>query len=281
MNVESLEIFVLAEEHASGLFWAQHGISFLLSIEVDGSRHELLFDTGNSWEPIKHNLKLLGRSVKEIKALILSHRHYDHTGGLRGLLSEIERPIPIIAHPDVLKPNFVLPFRDIGLPISAEEIRSLGGKLLLTRDPIEILPGVITTGEVPRITELEKEMTIETYTIDEEGRLVRDPIMDDLSLVVRMDGGSIVITGCSHAGIVNIVKRARQLAGPVRAVIGGFHLIKAPESRIEGTAEALKDLGVQKVITGHCTGLAGECILRKEFGEDFEQLATGSILRFK
>lgn len=281
MNIESLDIYVLAEEHASDLFWAQHGISFLLSMRIDGSRRELLFDVGNSWGPIDHNLRLLRRSVKEIEALILSHRHYDHTGGLKGLLSEIGRPLPIIAHPDILRPNFVLPLRDIGLPISAEEIRSLGGRLLLTRDPMEVLPGVITTGEIPRVTELEREMTIETYTIDENGRLIKDPMMDDLSLVVRMKGGSIVVTGCSHAGIINIVKRARQLVGPVRAVIGGFHLIKATESRIRETAEALKDLGVQKVITGHCTGLRGECILREEFGSNFGQLAVGSVFRFE
>ncbi len=281
MSVELLEIYVLAEDHASGLFWAQHGISFLLSVEINGLKHELLFDVGNSWEPIKHNLRLLKKDIGGVEALVISHRHYDHTGGLKGLLSEIERPLPIIAHPDVLKPNFTLPLRDIGLPISAGEINSLGGKLLLTRDPIEVLPGVLTTGEIPRVTELEREMTIETYTIDESGRLVRDLMMDDLSLVIRMEGGSIVITGCSHAGVINIVRRARQLVGPVRAVVGGFHLIKAPESRIRGTAEALKDLGVQEVITGHCTGLAGECILKKEFGESFKQLATGSILRFK
>ncbi|MCD6349014.1 MAG: MBL fold metallo-hydrolase [Candidatus Korarchaeota archaeon] len=281
MGVELLEVYVLAEEHASGLFWAQHGISFLLKVWIDDEVYKLLFDTGNSWEPIRHNLSLLRETIDDLKALVLSHRHYDHTGGLEGLLKDLGRPLPIVAHPEIFRPNFALPLREIGIPLRREETEALGGRLILSRDPIEVLSNVITTGEVPRVTELEREMTIETYTVDESGRLVRDPMMDDISLIVKMEGGSIVITGCSHAGIVNIVRRAIDLAGPVKAVVGGFHLVGASEERIEGSVRALKDLGVRQVITGHCTGLAAECAFRREFGEYFRQLAVGITLRFE
>ncbi len=280
MSVDRLEVYVLAEEHASGMFWAQHGISFLLKIEANGINYKLLFDTGNSWEPIKHNLSILKEDLDDLIALVLSHRHYDHTGGLKGLLKELGGEIPIISHPDLFKPNFILPFRDIGIPYRREELEDLGGKFILSRDPIEILPGVMTTGEVPRTSELESKMTIDTYTL-EDGKLTKDPLMDDNSLIVRTKEGSIILAGCSHAGIVNIVRHAINLAGPVRAVIGGFHLISADQERIDGTVRAFKELGVREVYTGHCTGLAAECAFRREYKDNFKQLAVGKIFSFE
>ncbi len=279
-TVDRLEVYVLAEEHASGMFWAQHGISFLLKVRSGEQVHEILFDTGNSWEPIEHNLRLLGQDVSRVKAVVLSHRHYDHTGGLRGLLTDLNREITVISHPDLFRPNFVLPLREIGIPFNKEELEGLGARFLLTRDPIEIVSGVATTGEIPRTSELEREMTIETYTVDDDGRLVRDPIMDDVSLIVKLGGGSVVLTGCSHAGVVNIVKRALEIAGPVRAVMGGFHLVSASEERIEATVKALQNLGVEQVITGHCTGLPAECAFRRAYGEGFSQLAVGRVFKF-
>ena len=279
-TADELEVSVLAEEHASGMFWAQHGISFLLKVRSGGQVHEILFDTGNSWEPIAHNLRLMGEDVSGIKAVVLSHRHYDHTGGLKGLLVELGREITIISHPDLFRPNFVLPLREIGIPFTREELEGLGAKFLLTRDPLEVVPGVITTGEVPRTSDVEREMTIETYTVDDEGRIVRDPMLDDVSLIVRLEGGSVVLTGCSHAGVINIVRRSSEIAGPVKAVVGGFHLISASEERIEATVEALREMGVERVITGHCTGLAAECAFRRSYGKGFEQLAAGRVFRF-
>ncbi len=280
MDVEQLEIYVLAEEHASGMFWAQHGISFLLKAKIEGITYKLLFDMGNSWEPIKHNLSLLKEDIDGLLGLVLSHRHYDHTGGLKGFLIELNKEIPIISHPDLFKPNFLLPFRDIGIPYRREEIENLGGKLILSRDPIEILPGIMTTGEVPRASELEVKMTIDTYTLDENGKLVKDPMMDDNSLIVKMSDGSVIVTGCSHAGIINIVKHATNLAGPVKAVVGGFHLVSADRERIEGTVKAFKELGVKEVYTGHCTGLAAECAFKREYGDRFTQLAVGKVFQW-
>ncbi len=279
MDVEQLEIYVLAEEHASGMFWAQHGISFLLKVRIDGTTYKLLFDTGNSWEPIKHNLSLLGEDLNGLVGVVLSHRHYDHTGGLKGFLKELNKEVPIISHPDLFKPNFVLPFRDIGIPYRRRELEELGGKFILSRDPIEILPGIVTTGEVPRISELESKMTIDTYTL-ENGKLIKDPLMDDSSLIVKMDDGSVILTGCSHAGIINILKHTINLAGPIKAVIGGFHLISADKERIEGTVRAFKELDIKEVYTGHCTGITAECAFRNEYGERFRQMAVGKIYRF-
>ncbi len=274
-----MEVVVLAEEHASGRLWAQHGISFLLKVERGDKVYKVLFDTGTSWTPIEHNLELLNEDLKGLIAIVLSHRHYDHTGGLLGALKSVGKPTPVIAHPDIFSVNFVLPMREIGLPYSREELESAGARFILSRDPVEIVPGVITTGEVPRVDPVEREMTLEAYTV-RDGRLSRDPMMDDLSLVVKTSAGGVVLTGCSHAGVLNIVRRAKQLVGEVYAVMGGFHLIGADDNRIRATVRGFRELGVKKVMTGHCTGIKAECAFLREYGEDFDQLAVGKRYLF-
>jgi 7,8-dihydropterin-6-yl-methyl-4-(beta-D-ribofuranosyl)aminobenzene 5'-phosphate synthase len=142
------------------------------------------------------------------------------------------------------------------------------------------MPGVIATGEVPRKRDFEKQ-GIGTYNI-EGGKVVPDQIIDDLSLAVKVKGkGLAVVSGCSHAGIVNIIDWSRELAAEPRVdvVVGGFHLIEASQERIEKTAQALKQLNVGKVITGHCTGLPALCEFSKVLGDRFEHLHVGTTVQ--
>ncbi len=265
-------------------FLAQHGISFLLEIQSGRYFWRILMDVGQSASPILHNLDILEFSPSSIDAVVLSHCHYDHSVGLTEVLKAIgKKSIPVIAHPAIFRPNYTFdPFiRRIGITLEngKEAIEAAGGELVLIDEPVEIAPGVMTTGEVPRKRDFE-EQGIGTYNI-EGGKILPDEIRDDLSLAVKVAGkGLAVISGCSHAGIINIIDRSKEIAGEehVDVVIGGFHLIEASQERIEKTVVAFDELGVGKVIAGHCTGLAALCEFRRILGDRFEQLHVGTIV---
>ncbi|WP_297068557.1 MBL fold metallo-hydrolase [Thermococcus sp.] len=275
-----MRIYTLIEDYSGyeSPFLAQHGVSFL--IEVKGKR--ILFDTGQSAEPVLHNMELLRVEPGDIDYIFLSHCHYDHTGGLRGILEKIGKRVPVIAHPTIFRPHFVTEphLRSVGIPFRRSEIEGLAD-LLLTADPLEVVGGsAYSTGEIREREQFEKP-ELRVYTL-KDGRLVRDSLTDDMSLVLKSSGGLVVVSGCSHAGIVSIVKHAVRLTGEkrVRAVIGGFHLIDASGERITKTVEEFQRLGVGEVYTGHCTGLRAEAAFMDAYGEDFHRLHSGMIVDF-
>jgi 7,8-dihydropterin-6-yl-methyl-4-(beta-D-ribofuranosyl)aminobenzene 5'-phosphate synthase len=146
----------------------------------------------------------------------------------------------------------------------------------LTRDPFEIMPGLQTTGEVPRETAFE-EPGLSLSTI-KEGRVVDDLIMDDISVVARVrDKGLVALTGCSHAGIVNITRHALNLTGEkkVEGILGGLHLVGATADRIHKTVDALAQLGPGWIAAGHCTGFGAQAALSAAFGDRFSPLCCG------
>ncbi len=274
-----MRVTVLVEDYSGyeSPFLAQHGVSFL--IEKGGRR--ILFDTGQSAEPVLHNMGLLGVEPGSIDYVFLSHCHYDHTGGLLGILKAIGKRVPIIAHPMIFRRHFVTrPYlREVGVPFGREEIESLA-ELYLTADPVEIVEGVYSTGEI-REREGFERANIGVYTV-KDGRIVEDELLDDMSLVAKTSNGPVVISGCSHAGIVGIVKHAVRLTGEkgIRAVIGGFHLIDASGERIERTVREFLKLGVEEVYTGHCTGLRAEAAFLRAYGERFHKLHSGMVIDF-
>jgi len=274
-----MKIYVLVEDYSGyeSPFLAQHGISLL--IEKDGKR--VLFDTGQSAEPLLHNMKLLGIEPSSIDYIFLSHCHYDHTGGLLGILQAIGRRIPVIAHPTIFRRHFIVEphLREVGMPFRKEEIEELADLYLLD-EPLRILDGVYSTGEIREREEFEKG-ELGVYTI-QNGKRVKDELMDDMSLAIKTWMGLVVVSGCSHAGIVGIVKRAMRITGEtrVRAVVGGFHLIEASEERIERTVREFQRLGVEEVYTGHCTGLKAEAAFLKAYGERFHKLHSGMVMEF-
>ncbi len=273
-----MKVYVLLEDYSGyeSPFLAQHGVSFL--IEIDGKR--VLFDTGQSAGPILHNMELLGIEPSSIDYVFLSHCHYDHTGGLLEILKVIGRRVPVIAYPSIFRRHFVTkPYlREVGVPFSREEVEELA-ELYLTADPLQITENLISTGEITEREEFERE-ELGVYTI-EDGRVVRDELRDDMNLVAKTPEGLVIISGCSHAGIVSIVKHAVKLTGEknVRAVIGGFHLIEAGGDRITKTVGEFQRLGVGEVYTGHCTGLRAEAEFLKAYGDRFHKLHSGMVIR--
>jgi len=223
-------------------------------------------------------MRELGLDPRDLDYIVLSHCHYDHTGGLLEILKAVSRRIPVIAHPSIFRCTLVLKprLRYIGVPFTSRELEDLSHPVL-TADPLEITDSVFTTGEVKRREDFERR-GFEAYMVS-NGHLVRDEMLDDVSLVVKAGEKTVIITGCAHAGIVSIVKHVMNLTGSTpRVLIGGFHLRSAPLERIRLTVSYLKRLGVEEVYAGHCTGLMAEAELSRVYGDGFRKLYSGMVI---
>ncbi len=285
-TITSLAVTVLAEDTVGfdTPFLGQHGISLLIDASVGSNRTRILMDVGQHTDALLHNMALLEVAPASIDVIVLTHCHYDHTRGVARMIREIGRSgLPVVAHPEIFRPNFELtPQRkDIGVAREdgAEAIRAAGAQLKLVRTPHSLAPGVVTSGEVARTTPYEGE-NAGLFT-QRDGQTVPDPMMDDLSIYAAVEGcGVVVLTGCSHAGIVNIVRGAREVTGmdQVAAVVGGLHLIVAGEQTIARSVAGLQEEGVEQVCAGHCTGFAAQVALQGAFGKQFAPLRTGQVL---
>ena len=287
-ELDELQITVIIEDSAgfdSGLL-AQHGVSFFVEARYREKRMRLLFDTGQDAEPLLHNMQLLGIDPKGMDMVVLSHCHYDHSGGLMGFLKAAgSQRLPVIAHPTVFRPNFTINplLRTHGLFPDArrDSIEKAGGDLLLTSEPLPLFPGVVTSGEIMDIVEFEQSLTLKAYTLS-EGKVIQDRLSDDLSLIFKLPAGLVILSGCSHPGIISIVEKAKNQTGieQVAAVIGGFHLISADDQRINETLDAFSAMEGAEVYTGHCTGFKASCALSEKLKKRFHKLQTGLKITF-
>ena len=273
-----MRIYVLIDDYAgyASRFYGQHAVSYL--IQTNGKN--ILFDTGQEGAPILHNMSLLSINPGNIDFIFLSHCHYDHTGGLLDILKSIGKKVPLIAHPKLFRRNFVLKngLREIGIPFKKAEIEAYAN-LYFIKDSVEFVKKVYSTGEIRERMKFE-DTGLEAYTLNEEGKLTKDNMEDDMSLYIETPEGLVVVSGCSHAGIASIVKHAVDLSGydKVRMVIGGFHLINASADRIKKTVEVFKELNVEEIYTGHCTGLKAEAYMLNEYKKAFHKLASGMMI---
>jgi len=282
-ELNSLKITVLTEDSVlyESHYLGQHGVSFLLEGAKGSDVMRILVDVGQNSQALFNNMKLMNISPSIIDAVVLTHCHYDHTQGVAKVLKEIgRRDIQVIAHRDIFRLNFVTePYpRHVGIMPgdSREEIEKAGGSLLLTKDPVKLMSGITTTGEVKRQTDFE-EVGIALKTI-QNGEVVDDQMLDDISVVANVKGkGLVIVTGCSHAGIVNIAKHAIELTGceKIDGILGGLHLVDAPNVRIKRTVEELAKLSPEWICAGHCTGFKAQVELYLAFRERFSPLQTG------
>ncbi len=288
-QADSLNITVLVEDTVSygvhGLK-AVHGVSCLVETTAGNLTSRTLMDVGSDPEILFHNMDVLGLSPTSIDAIVLTHCHWDHTRGLAQVVKRIgKKNLPVVAHPAIYRSVFSTTprLRYVGvdhadLPGAVEEE---GGVFLLAKDPVTIADGLSTTGEIQRLTDFEGSGG---GIRAENGSITKDNMPDDISLMAKVTGqGLVVLTGCAHAGIVNIVKQARALTGqvPVAGVIGGFHLINADEKRIASTVDGLMQTEARLLSAGHCTGFEAQYALRHAFGERFKPMQCGARYHFE
>lgn len=258
--------------------WGEHGLSFW--IETDQGC--LLFDTGQTAAVLWHNLALLGRPVTKLEAVVLSHAHYDHTGGLPTLLAN--RPgLPVYASPDVGRPRFSQKegrFRFIGLPLPLAGVAELA-ELRLRAEPAEILPGVWTTGEIPG--RVEPEGRSPGHVVPDGEGWQPDPYRDDMSMVVETQAGLVVVCGCCHAGLLNTLAHvAERFEGPIIAILGGTHLVSAQGAALERVVDRLAEqYGSPRLYPNHCSGERAYVALAAAFGDRTQPCPAGLTLTFE
>lgn len=271
-----LRITVLADNRAAGGgFHAEHGLSLLLETET----HRVLFDTGQG-ASLPANAAGLGIDLDPLDALVLSHGHYDHTGGVAWLLRACP-PGRIFVHPAALGPKFARrqppPHRDIGIPrASLEALNAVRDRIVWTATPAEVVPGVWCTGEIPRRHPAPPPEGY--FHLDAECR-EPDPLVDDQALFVTAGRGVAVIAGCMHAGVANTLDYIGQLTGSstLSALAGGLHLNQAPQNVLQDAGDAIERWGIQSLAPCHCTGPAAHAYLGERFGSQVHEFGAGSV----
>jgi 7,8-dihydropterin-6-yl-methyl-4-(beta-D-ribofuranosyl)aminobenzene 5'-phosphate synthase len=264
---------------------------FAALIEADG--HTVLLDTGARPETVLKNADELGIDLSAVDTVVLTHNHFDHTGGLvtlrralkarnasameqthvgngiflpRSLDAEAVKKLPPIP------PELIVDVRDV-----REAYEALGGRFIVHDEPHQLHPGLWITGPIPRVHP-EKNWT-PFMRLERDGELVEDTIPEDQALVINTPGGLVVISGCGHAGIVNTMEYARSITHreSVHAVLGGFHLMSLTDEKVEWTGDKMREFGVEHVVGAHCTGINAVTVLRDASNLSRETVVVGTV----
>jgi len=290
--IRNLKITTIADNLVlrAGL-WGQWGLSYLLELtDENGEAKKVLFDTANDKEPFLYNVEKLELDFSDLDAIVLSHGHGDHTVATVEAV-EMAGSCPVYAHPHCFLPRYYESKEGKrtkgGVPEGEEieDIEKAGGKVILSTEPVEIVPGLWTTGQIPRLTDFENVPPPTDggkRIIIVDGEEVDDQILCDLALWTEIEGeGCWVITGCAHSGPVNTLKQVSKLGGfkDISAYIGGTHLVRRENEYILRTADELKKYNLQLFSPCHCTGFNAMSLLHQEFGDRFAVNYCGRIFK--
>jgi 7,8-dihydropterin-6-yl-methyl-4-(beta-D-ribofuranosyl)aminobenzene 5'-phosphate synthase len=269
-------ITVLVDDTGSGYgLLVEHGLSFW----IERGEKKILFDTGQS-ALLCENARRLGIQLDSTDGIVLSHGHYDHTGGLGAVLRSTGR-VPVYGHPALFEPKFAKnsdgTARQIGMTSMNEaHIRDMAEWIRVER-PTAIGAGMWLTGPIPRTTSFE----------DTGGDFFKDPdctepdsLEDDQAVFLETAAGTVVILGCAHAGVINTIRYIQKLTGtrPITTIIGGMHLLHADRERLDKTVKELRDLKIRQLLPCHCTGTAAKERFRHEFPEIYIACLAGTVL---
>jgi len=271
-----------------GILRAEHGLSLLLTVENAGQRQSVLYDAGLGRDTLIHNLDVLQIPVKDLRALVMSHGHIDHYSGVEGLIRRVgRRRLPVVLHPDVWKDRkIVFPtggelytpppsFRDLDGE-GIEVVEEIAPTLLIDRT-------VLVTGQVERHTDFEQGFPLQ-YARAGAGWEPDFWVWDDQAMVVNVrEKGLVVLSGCSHAGIINILRHAQVLTGvdQIYGVVGGFHLTGPVfEPLIPRTLAELTAINPTVIVPGHCTGWKAIHEIARRLPAAYVQTSVGTRLQF-
>jgi 7,8-dihydropterin-6-yl-methyl-4-(beta-D-ribofuranosyl)aminobenzene 5'-phosphate synthase len=271
----------MRELAGDSLCCACHGLSYLITAYRGDLRRTVLFDSGPEEYAFERNCTRLGINMGGVESIVLSHGHWDHGGGmLKALeLTRVKngnRPVPYFAHPGMFRsrarklPNGkILPMKDVP---SIGMLTDRGAQVVNTRAAQMLLDGMFhLSGEIPRVTPFERGLADHYQRTEDGSDWTSDPwLTDERFLAANIVGkGLLIITACSHAGVINVLTHARACFPdvPLYAVAGGFHLAGPNEPIIPETVEAMKDFGLSVIAAGHCTGWRAVTALTNEFGD--------------
>jgi 7,8-dihydropterin-6-yl-methyl-4-(beta-D-ribofuranosyl)aminobenzene 5'-phosphate synthase len=267
---------------------AEHGFSALLTVESGGRRSSVLYDAGLTPDALGRNLDVLGIAVGDLRAIVISHGHADHHGGLEGLYARYgHRRLPLVIHPEAWRERKVVFPTGTELrlpPPSRADIEAEGLELIEERGQTLLLDDtVLVSGQVQRVTEFEQGFPIHYARSDASWE--PDPmIWDDQNVIVDVkDRGLVIVSGCSHSGAVNVVRNAQRLTGQdsIGGFIGGCHLTGGLfESIIEPTVDAFSAADIGRVLPAHCSGWKAVHLFAREMPTAFVQPAVGTVVSF-
>jgi 7,8-dihydropterin-6-yl-methyl-4-(beta-D-ribofuranosyl)aminobenzene 5'-phosphate synthase len=268
--VHALKITVLVTNLAGDLGKGEGEWGYSALVEVDG--HRILYDTGASADLVLRNARALSIDLSDVEDVVLSHNHADHVAGLLSLRRELSKSNPraisrVHVGEGIFRPRLTRTGEDHnGLKEIRAQYLATGGTFIVHEKPTQLWPGVWLTGPVPRPND--ERNWFPGLSLQTPAGLIEDNVPEDSALLFNTAEGSVILTGCGHAGVVNISEYARQILGPqpLLAIVGGLHLFAASDATLAWTGEKLKAYRLLNLLAGHCTGVEATYRLRDATG---------------
>lgn len=265
--------------HGTSL-WGEHGVSFL----IETTAGQVLFDAGQSGDVLAHNAAEMSVDLSRVGALVISHAHNDHTGGLERFFFLNRHRLPLYANPDLFRERFSVKegrSRSIGLKLSQDQLAQRV-ELRLSAEPVQVMEGVWTTGEILDRTEFEGSSP--NLCVKNDGEWLPDSYRDDLSLILQTGRGLVVVCGCCHAGLLNTLAHVRKkFSEEILAIVGGTHLISADKATLAHAIGVLGDYcggSIPLLYPNHCTGQSAINALWQAYGDKVKPCPAGTVLSF-